>query len=322
MLPNMLSVNVNLSGDVMKKFNRLIAAVHTPIDSSDKIDFSVIEKQAEILIKNKLYGAFICGTTGESASLTVEERKDIAKTWMEVAGDQLQIYIHVGHNSVREACKLSEHAAKIGASYICTNSPSYYKPATVDALVDYCTEIALMAPELAFYFYHIPAMTGVHLSMSEFLRKGFKNIPNLTGLKYTGNNILEFYECLNLDNKKYDILYGNDEELLLALSLGATGAVGSTYNYAAPIFQKMINAFETGDMCTTSRCAKEVIEVISILYDYGLFAAGKAIMTLLGADCGHPRSPLRGLTQSQFIEMRQQLLSLEMFGSLLGTLRT
>lgn len=300
------------------KFEKLIAAVHTPLDEKQNVNFDAIEAQADILTRNKVTGAFVCGSTGEAASLSVSERKLIAEKWMEVAGDKLDIIVHVGHNSVKEACGLAEHSENIGAVSISTNAPCYYKPASVDALVDYCGQIASAAPNLPFYFYHIPSMTGVNLSMVEFLRKGAERIDNLAGLKYTGTNILEFHQCLNLDNGRFEILYGNDEELLLAVALGAKGAVGSTYNYAAPIYYAMLEAFAAGDTQTVCKCEREILNIVSVLYDYGLFAAGKAIMTMFGADCGSPRSPLTGLSKSQFAQMKSRLSKLEIFGEIMA----
>ncbi len=301
----------------MKKFKKLIAAAHTPMDNSQEVNFDAIADQAKILTENQLTGVFVCGSTGESASLSLDERKNIAQEWMDIAGSKMDVIIHVGHNSVKDACELAAHSAAIDADCISTNAPSYYKPANVDALVDYCADIAAAAPKLPFYFYHIPAMTGVNLSMVDFLRKGAEKIPNLAGLKFTGSNILEFHQCLNLDSGRFEILYGNDEELLLALTLGATGAVGSTYNYAAPIYYRMIEAFEKGDNQTVCNCEQEIMNIITVLYDYGLFAAGKAIMTMLGADCGSPRLPLTGLTQEQFKQMQCRLRKLNIFGSIL-----
>lgn len=291
---------------LMKEF-RLIAAAHTPFDSKGQVHFPTIEKQAEIVLKNGIKTVFVCGSTGEFCSLSTQERKDLAECWVETAGDKLDVMVHVGHNSIADASDLARHACKLGVAGIAANAPCYYKPADVDDLVGYCQTIAENAGGLPFYFYHLPSITGVNFSMTEFLEKSMERIENMAGLKYTGMNIAEYYQCLNFDNKRFDVLYGNDEQLLLALSMGATGAVGSTYNYAAPLYWKLIKAFQEGDNKTVRESSRQIFMLVGILFEFGVMAGGKAIMSLLGVDCGSPRPPLKGLSYEQNRDLKRKL---------------
>ena len=97
--------------------------------------------------------------------------------------------------------------------------------------------IASGAPNLPFYYYHIPMLTGSTLDMVEFLTQGAKSIPNLVGLKYTDTKLYEFQNCLELAAGRFDVVWGCDEMLLGALATGGRGAIGSTYNIAAPPVQ-------------------------------------------------------------------------------------
>ncbi len=296
----------------------MIAAVHTPFDASGRVHFRAIEKQAEILLRNGIQTAFVCGSTGESSSLSTQERKDIAGCWMETAGDRLDIIIHVGHNSIVDASDLSRHACRLGAAGIAANAPGYYKPAHVDDLVAYCQKISSSADDLPFYFYHIPSITGVDFSMVEFLEKAAERIVHMAGLKYTAMNIVEYYQCLHFDNRRFQIFYGNDEQLLLALSLGATGAVGSTYNYAAPLYQSLIKAFSNDDNRGVREASDRIFRLLSILFEFGVLPGGKAIMGLLGIDCGAPRPPLKGLEENQIRLLKRKLDESGLFERLLN----
>src|SRR5690606_14649336 len=164
------------------------------------------------------------------------------------AKGRLLVFVHVGHTSIAECRKLAAHAAKIGADAISAVAAFYFKPVDVANLVDSMAQIATAAPNTPFYYYHIPALTGVGMDMVEFLRLGEEKIPNLAGIKYTAATIHEYQACVNFKDGKFDVLFGYDELLLPALAVGAKGAVGSTYNFAAPLYLRVMELFERGDL--------------------------------------------------------------------------
>ena len=129
----------------------LIAAPHTPMDEDRALRLAVIERQAAALVRGGVNGAFICGTTGEGLSLTTAERMAVAERWVQVAGDRLKVIVHVGHTSSAESAGLARHATKIGASAIATLPPFYFKPASVEQLVESCRPIADAGGDLPFY---------------------------------------------------------------------------------------------------------------------------------------------------------------------------
>jgi len=291
----------------------LIAAPFTVMSEDGSINLDKIEKQAESLVKNGVKGAFICGTTGEGVSLTVAERMKITERWMEVAQEDFAVIVHVGHACLPDSRLLAAHAQKMGAHSIGTMPPFFFKPTSIEALIPFCAEVAAAAPDLPFYYYHIPAMTGVELPMLDFLKSGADLIPNLAGIKYSHNDLMDMSRCVNLDDGKYNILFGRDEILLSALSFGVDGAVGSTYNYMAPVYQRMIKAYEAGDMATARKEQARAQDVIALLHKYGGIPAGKYIMELIGLDCGGVRSPLQSLSEEQCNRLRKELDHVGMF---------
>ena len=165
-----------------------------------------------------------------------------------VRGTELQLVIHVGANCLADSRALAAQAQELKASAIAALSPSYFKPKSLDTLVDCCRQIASAAPALPFYFYDIPGFTGVQLSMPEFLEDRARSSSDTSRP--------EIYEsrsgCLPVvpprEAGKFDIAWGLDECLLAALAVGAVGAVGSSYNFAAPIYHWLMEAFSRGDL--------------------------------------------------------------------------
>lgn len=277
------------------------------------LNLRAVPQQIELLTEGAVSGAFICGTTGEGLSLSSSERMQLAGQWVAHAPPTLPVIVHVGHTSQAEAVVLARHAQSINASAIAALAPFFFKPQTVAQLVDFCGPIARAAPAIPFYFYHLPSMTGVGLSMVEFLKQAKDVIPTFAGIKFTHGDLMELQQCIELAGDSLDILFGRDEMLLAGLALGVVGAIGSTYNYAAPVYQRLIKAFQCGDLTAARRCQNQSIELIEILKKYGEIPAAKVIMELQGVECGPPRAPLIGLTAKEHESLRQELVGLEIF---------
>jgi len=289
------------------RLNGLIAAPFTPFQLDGAIRASLVKPYAEHLAATGVGGAFICGTTGEGSSLAADERVLLAEAWKAAMPDGMKLVVHVGHLSLQESRELAAHAAKIGADAVAAIAPSFYKPAAIDDLIDWCAAIAAAAPKVPFYFYHMPSMTGVNFPIIQFLEKGAKKIPNLAGIKFTYENLMDYHQALAFENGRYDILFGRDEILLAGLSLGARGAVGSSYNFAAPLFLKVIEAWEKQDLPAARAAQLKAIGLISILAGYGGLPAAKAAMRIVGIDCGDVRTPLRSLDEDQQAELKAEL---------------
>ena len=303
----------DLKQTMQQKITGLIAAPYTPMHGDGSINLAQISNQATLLKKEGVAGAFICGTTGEGASLTIEERMKIAEAWMKVVGDDFTLIVHVGHNSIGEARKLAKHARSIDAHAVAALAPSFFKPATIPDLVTVCATIAEAADSLPFFYYHIPSMTGVNLPMPAFLSAASKEIPNLAGVKFSYSDLMQFRQCATMDNRRFTMFFGSDEMLLGALAMGAEGAVGSTYNYAAPNYVKMISAFHDGDLGIAQKHASNAVDLVQVLFKYGVLQGGKAIMGMRGVDCGPVRLPLKQLSEAQKTALYEDVSRLDIF---------
>ncbi|EPQ9948743.1 N-acetylneuraminate lyase [Vibrio vulnificus] len=282
----------------MNKLKGLIAAPHTPFDSNNQVNYAVIDQIAALLIEQGVTGAYVCGTTGEGIHCSVEERKAIAERWVKAADGKLDIILHTGALSIVDTLELTRHAETLDILATSAIGPCFFKPSSVADLVNYCAQIAEAAPSKGFYYYH-SGMSGVNLDLEQFLIQGEQRIPNLSGAKFNNVDLYEYQRALRVANGKFDIPFGVDEFLPAGLAVGAIGAVGSTYNYTAPLYLKIIEAFNQGKHSEVQALMDKVIALIRVLVEYGGVAAGKAAMQLHGIDAGDPRLPIRALTAQQ-----------------------
>jgi len=294
---------------LINKTAGLIAAPFTPLHDDGRLNLERVASYARKLQQDGAIGAFICGTTGEGMSLTTHERCQLAERWVADAPSGLRVIVHVGHNSLLDARELAAHAQRIGADSIACMSPTFFKPLGLEGLVTWCEQVAAAAPELPFYYYHIPSLTGVHVPVSQFLRAAGPRISNLVGAKFTHEDLDDFAECLRLQEGRYDMLFGRDERLLSALAVGARGAVGSTYNFAAPLYLSIIRAFDLGDHQRAQELQALAVQMIDLLVGGGPqpIATFKLWMATSGVDCGPARLPLEPPPIAEFTHMLTQL---------------
>lgn len=293
----------------------LIAAPFTPMHEDGSLNLQTIKPYADFLMgKECVTGVFICGTTGESVSLTTDERKIIAEEWVRAVKGKLKVIVHVGGMSQPQCSELAAHAQATGADMIAAMAPSFFKPETVDDLIKFFKPIAASAPELPFYYYNMPSITGVSLSVPKFLSEGKKQIPNLAGVKFTHNNLMEMQQCIHVDNGAFEVLHGFDEILITGLAVGANSAVGSTYNYVPGIYKSVMDAMERGDLKTAREMQWKAVEIIDVLIKHGGgVRGGKIFMKLAGIDCGPCRLPIAPCSDKELEETREELSHTDFF---------
>lgn len=298
---------------MLTRFTGLIAAPFTPFHTDGSINPAAIPAYARFLKQRGVSAVFVCGTTGEGASLSVEERERMTEAWIEAA--ELPVIVHVGHTALPDAQRLAAHAAKHGATAFAALAPFFFKPRNPAELSDWCAAVASAAPSLPFYYYHIPSMTGVSMPVIDVLKAADSRIPNLSGVKYTHEDLPDFEACLRHADGKFDLLFGRDEMLFEGTERGARGAVGSTYNYASPLYLRLLAALAKGDRAQARVLQDQSIAMIAACNGIGVthLAASKAVMAWLGIDCGPVRSPLAQPTALQLANLRVQLNTLGFF---------
>ena len=290
----------------------LIAAPFTPMHKDGSLNLSIIPFYYEMLKANNINGAFICGSTGEGVSMTAKEKMAVAEAWAEASKNDtgFKVMTLLGGTSITDCKELARHAESIGLYGVSFTAPFYFEPVDVTMLGKACIAVAEAVPNLPFYYYHIPVLTGVNFPMISLLKEIDGKLPNFAGIKYTHEDFMDFLSCLHFENGKYDMLWGRDENMLPALSIGAKGAVGSTFNYAAPLYHQLMDAFQNGDLDAASQLQQRSIDMIRLLGKYGGIATGKAYMKLIGLDCGEFRLPVKNMNSSDFEIFRKDVHAL------------
>ncbi len=297
-----------------QRLHGLVAATHTPFHADGSLNLAVVEQQAAHMLKNEVGVVFIGGSTGESLSLTIEERLQLAQRWSDVVrGSDLRLVVHVGTNCVDDARAMSAQAEKLGAAAIAAVAPSYFKPRDLETLIATVARIASAAPATPFYYYDIPVLTGLSHSMPDFLAQAPGRIPTLAGLKFTNPDLMAYQCVLRADGGKWDVPFGLDEFMLGALALGARGAVGSGYNFAAPIYTRLLRAFAAGDLAAAREEQFRGVCLIKLLASHGYMGAAKATMQMLGVDVGPARLPNGTLSTAQVATLRAGLEAMGFF---------
>lgn len=299
----------------MEKIIGLIDAPFTPFHENGDLNLEPIEKYAAMLQNNGLQGVFINGSSGEGYMLTTEERMQLAERWIKVAPQGFKVIVHVGSCCLRESQKLAAHAQEIGAWGIGSMAPPFPKISRIEELVKYCEAIANSAPDLPFYYYHIPAFNGAFLPMLELLKAVDGRVSNFAGIKYTFESLYEYNQCRLYKNGKYDMLHGQDETILPSLAQGgAQGGIGGTTNYNGRELVGIIEAWKKGDIETAREKQNFSQEVINVICRYrGNIVGGKRIMKLLGFDLGPNRVPFQNMTNEEEQQMKKELEAINFF---------
>ncbi len=299
----------------MEKIKGLIDAPFTPFHEDGSLNLAPIPEYAALLARNGLKGVFINGSSGEGYMLTEEERMQLAEAWMAAVPKDFKVIVHVGSTSVMSSRRLAEHAQKIGAWGIGAMATPFPKIGNIEQLCRYCEEIASAAPELPFYYYHIPAFNGAFLSMYDFLNAVDGRIPNFAGIKYTFESLYEYNRCRRYQNGKFDMLHGQDETILPCLAMGgAQGGIGGTTNYNGRCLTGILEAWEKSDLEKARQLQYFAQDVIDVICNFrGNIVGGKRIMKLIGLDLGPNRVPFMSVTDEEEQELRRQLEAIDFF---------
>lgn len=284
----------------MSQYNvQILPAVFTPMFDDGSVNYVQIDALYQRCIDSGLNGIFLNGTTGECMSLNMEERKKLLETWVQCRkknnDDDFKIFVHIGSSNLSEAAEMAEHAQANGADGIAMVPTFYFRPKNLGELVDQCKYVASAAPDLPYYYYNIPSLTGVNFPLTSFVELATREIPTFAGLKNSFNDLVDYQQCLHTANGDYDLYWGTDEVFMMVYAAGNRNYVGSTYNYMGDIYFKMLDAFHTGDFERLTSLETEATSIYRILNDYNSLIAGKEIMRHIGVDCGPVRRPLKNL---------------------------
>ncbi|HYE18900.1 MAG TPA: dihydrodipicolinate synthase family protein [Tepidisphaeraceae bacterium] len=269
----------------------LIAAPFTPLTADGELNLPAVAAQHASLRAHDVSGAFVCGTAGEFSSLTPDERTALAARWRDVASADFPLIVNVTDNAQATAIRLAAQAKQIGATAIACMAPCYLKPQSAADVAAFVGPVAAAAAPLPFFYYHFPAMTGVPIPLYDALDA--IDAPTLAGAKFSGTDLSDLARCFDAFAERLDVLLGNEALLLHALALGGRAFVGATFNFAAPMYRRLIDAFDSGDSVAARAEQSHAADLLRICESFGGLRAWKAITAATGIDPGPVRPPLR-----------------------------
>ena len=299
----------------MKQLTGLVAAVYTPMDEHGAIQPEVVPAQAKWFAEQEIRGVYVCGSTGESLSLSVSERCRILDAWVGDGHRPELVIAHVGANAITDAVELATHATACKVDAVSAMQPTFARPRRVTDLVDHHARIAEAAGDRPYLLYDFPPAGGVRFPMSEVLAEASRRIPTLAGVKFTTGDLLQLQLTMDIATEHdLQVLFGHDEILLAGLTFGCRCAIGSTYNYAPSLYQSVLEAFDRGDLAAARAAQLRSAQLVEVLLEFGVLRTGKALFNSLGIPVGSPRGPEPALSIEEHDQVLARILHLNIPG--------
>eukprot|EP01097_Dermamoeba_algensis_P002441 TRINITY_DN1964_c0_g2_i1.p1 TRINITY_DN1964_c0_g2~~TRINITY_DN1964_c0_g2_i1.p1 ORF type:complete len:319 (+),score=82.44 TRINITY_DN1964_c0_g2_i1:55-957(+) len=280
-----------------KKKCKLIDPVFTCYNPDGSVNTEKVVEQTAFCKAQGVDAVFVTGTTGEGLSLTVAERKQIAQAWKKNLDPSIELYFQVGCQALPDAVELAAYAQEIGVTGIAAYAPSYHRPPTLDALIKFLQPIAGAAPKLPFYYYHFPALTGVHFSVYDVLKNGKPHIPTLSGAKFTHIDLEDFTRSAALDGGKFELWAGYGATMGIAsMQVGGKGCF--FYTYLAPLFRELREKYYEGKLDDAVKLQNKLVDINGIQTKFGGLPAAKSHYNTF-IDAGTLRPALQSLSKDQ-----------------------
>ncbi len=272
--------------------NGIFTALLTPFNDDYSINEKSLEKLIEFNLSSGVNGFYVGGSTSEAMLMRVDERKRLLELVKSIVGSRVPMIAHVGAISTIDAEELAVKAKNLGYDAVSAVAPFYYSFG-LDAVKQYYLDVAKSA-DLPVYIYNFPAGNGFGLT-ADIAKSIFESDSRFAGIKHTSNDLFAIRQFKD-SIENITVFNGYDEICLAGLSMGADGAIGSTYNFMGKRFVKLYNSFKSGNIAEAEKLQKEACEIITVMCKYGVFQCEKEILTLMGIDMGPCRKPFLPLS--------------------------
>ena len=290
----------------MFSFSGAWPALVTPFTAEDKVNVVVLRELVEYLLDKRVGGFYVCGGTGEGLFMLPEERKLVTETVVDQVNGRVPVIAHIGSMIVGDAVRLAKHAQEVGAAGISSVIPPMFQDG--ESLYTYFARVGAGAPDLPLLTY----IFGGPMDAVALMRR-LMEITTVAGAKYTGPNMYEFREIVELRPDNWSIFSGMDEQCVYAAMQGACGNIGSTLNYIPGIYREIHNSYKKGDLAQGQALQVRANQVTRVLFSFGFFGALKVVMRMLGFDCGKPRLPHLPFAEEKRDALRAELEAIDFF---------
>ena len=284
-------------------------AIVTPFTQDDKVNFEELGKMIDFQIAGGTDAIIICGTTGESSTLTHEEHDACIKFAVEHTAGRVPVIAGTGSNSTAEAIRLSTHAQNNGADALLLVTP-YYNKATQKGLIQHYTAIA-NSVDLPIILYNVPSRTGVNILPQTAVTLA-KNVKNIVAVKEASGNISQVAELAALADGCIDIYSGNDDQVVPLLSLGGVGVISVLSNVMPKLTHDMVMSYLNGDVKLSRQLQLSVMNLNKALYCEVNPIPVKEALNMMGWNAGAVRSPLCEMEPQHKELLRKELAAMKL----------
>lgn len=286
----------------MKKviFEGCGTAISTPF-TEDGVNFDEFGKLLEDQIKNEVDAIIVCGTTGESATMSEEEKKEVIKYAINKVNKRTKVIIGTGSNNTKSAVKMSKFAEEAGADGLLVVTP-YYNKTTQAGLVAHFKEIA-NSVNTPIIMYSVPSRTGVNITPETCLE--LSKIENIVGIKEASGNISQVAKIASLCKDNLSIYSGNDDQIIPLLSLGGKGVISVLSNVMPKYTHDMTKEFLNGNIEKAREMQLDVLDLVDALFSEVNPIPVKYALNLMGYNFGKPRLPLIELSDKNKEKLKE-----------------
>ena len=286
----------------MMKFKGVMPALVSPIDANEKINVPVLNQLLNDLLAKGADGFYLCGATGEGIAIDPEQRMVLAEEAIKTVGGRKPCIVQVASGNFEDAIRLAKHAEKVGAAAISATPPLFFSY-DKDDVYNYYKKLA-DAVSIPMMIYYNPA-AGFHIN-ADIAAKMFE-IDNVTAIKWTSSDYYQMMRLRDLTKGEMNIINGPDEMLLMGLSAGADGGIGTTYNFMFDIIRGIYDNFMRGDLETAREYQTRAIRIISVLLSYKIIPAAKAVLEAQGYEVGNATFPMKRYTNEEKATIVEQM---------------
>lgn len=290
----------------MKKiiFKGCGTAIVTPF-TENGINFEEFKKLIEFQIKNKADSIIVCGTTGESSTMSLEEKKETIKFAIDIVDKRLPVIVGTGSNCTKSAIEMTKYAEGLGADGVLIVTP-YYNKTTQEGLIAHYSAIA-KETTLPIILYNVPGRTGVNILPSTC--KKLSEIENIVAIKEASGNLSQVAEIANLCGDSLNIYSGNDDQITSVLSVGGIGVISVLSNFAPEYTHNIVENFFNGNIKESIHAQIKAIPLIKALFCEVNPIPVKSALNMLGYSCGTPRLPLIEMSEKNKENLKKELIN-------------
>lgn len=279
-------------------------AIVTPMHENGEVNYEKLGELLEEQIAGGTDAIIICGTTGESSTLTHEEHLDVIRYAINKVAKRIPVVAGTGSNCTETAIYLSQEAEKAGADGLLLVTP-YYNKATQNGLKMHYTKIAASV-SLPIILYNVPSRTGCNL-LPETVAYLVKNVENIVGVKEASGNISQVAKLMSLTNGEIDLYSGNDDQVVPILSLGGIGVISVLSNVAPRQTHEIVASYLAGDVKKSCELQLRAIDLIDALFCEVNPIPVKKALNLMGKEVGPLRAPLSEMEEANACRLEQAM---------------